>query len=371
MKNILFCLILLIAFSWSGFSILKAQPNSNTSQAQEDPGSNLDRASALLDSEDYADRAWGAYLAGQHRLIDLQPKLESLLENTPIMYPNYLNPSKSQQHDCLIRSILEAAIQMGAVLPESTLRKFFRYYHNEVAIIIAAAPEKYTEMMLSIFREKLSGDWWFAVGNMLLNTRTPEFPLILMQDMKQIPLIANVGGASGGSWSGACRFITVPSNYPPVIAYSLWDFPHPDVTITFEGPTTVYAIPHVYNPGYQYEYCTDDSLAHGLDPNLHRQRYLSSFLELPEDDITFSKRFTVYWEGPEQYKEVLTTRCNKMLTKYDQMVGLLLRRGVLTESQAESLKCTISLKIYDTRLDKSVPLPEFSLDRVVIEKPAE
>jgi hypothetical protein len=59
------------------------------------------------------------------------------------------------------------------------------------------------------------------------------------------------------------------------------------------------------------------------------------------------------------------------LEKHDHIVALLLERGVLTKYQAESLKGTISLNIYDTRSGINEPLPEFSMDRVVIEKPEE
>jgi hypothetical protein len=207
---------------------------------------------------------------------------------------------------------------------------------------------------------------------MLLKTQTPEFPILLLQEMKEIPLIVNVGGAGGGSLGLCKRLIVVPSNYPPVTAYSFAGRPSQEATMTFEGPITIYAIPQVYSPGNQYEYCTDESLdlyvAYGTDPNRHRVRYLSSFLKLPEDGITFSKYFTINWEGPEPYKKALTSYCNKILDKYDRMVGLLLERGVIAKSQEESLKCTISMEIYDTRFDRTVPLPEFSLDRVIIGK---
>jgi hypothetical protein len=358
MNRILCCLLLLQPFAWLGFSGFQDLPVAAHPETQKESGSALNRASALLDSQNAPDRAWGAYLAAQNHLAELQPKLEGLLQDF----------SKIQNDECLVHSLLEAEIQLEAVLPESTLATICKRYPGEATILFSRAPEKYTNTILSLFTGHEVGSRWLALGNMLLAIRTPKFPLLLMQQMEKVSVYVTIedllpgGQGQGGSYGrGGMGPTTVPSNYPPVVFYSFSDKPNSSAIVTFKGPTAIYAIPAVVQPGDKYTSSYRENNFYtpwdAENPNPFRVQYLSSFLELPNDDISFSKYLYMEWEGPEQYKEALRLYLNGITGKFNRMAGLLLNKGFITPLQANDLKIGIFLRLQDFRSDKT-PLPD-------------
>jgi hypothetical protein len=287
----------------------------------------------------------------------------------------------------LVRSILEAEIRMSAVLPEKILRAVFQVYPEEATLLLSQAPEQCAETIHSFFQQQQSslrpGRTWFALGNMLLEIKSPAFPLILMQDIKQAPITvyvrnrrSNYGPGPGSSGTFGIPSKMVPLNYPPITFYRLFLEPSNPVIVTFKGPRTFYGIAAVVNPGESSVFNADLPLSlPGLslpgisgDLDQFRLEYLSSFLALPEEEITFSRHISLDWKGPRQYKEAMRLHCSRILAIYDRIINRLRERGLITASKAKTLGSNMVLKIYDERENKTVSLPDLSMNRVVIEK---
>jgi hypothetical protein len=193
MHNILMLVLLLF------FSVLQT-PSFSASQATHDESVPvLERASTLLNSKEAADRAWGAYLAGQNKLTVLQPKLEELLQKS--------DSYKSQLDEVLVRrSIVDAAINMGAALPENIINNL---NSNDAIMLLAQAPKDYANAILFRFKSETNSVRWIALGNLLLEIKERRFPLVLMEDMKVVPVTVFVydpgwrgEGRGGGPGTG-------------------------------------------------------------------------------------------------------------------------------------------------------------------------
>jgi hypothetical protein len=376
------------------FAGLQTPSVSASEPARNESVSILNRASKLLNSSKAAERAWGAYLAGQNNLTVLKPKLEKLLEETDKSHI-FKKTDKSESNECLVRSILDAEIKMGAILPENTLKEIWGSYPNEATILLARAPRKYVKTILSYFTEQGICFRWLALGNLLLESKEPGFFLALMKDMMVIRVMAFVRDKEegrGGSGGSGAYTLTVPASFPPVAVYEISTSssyathiiknsqnaiqPIPDfssfkgplnVIHTFKGPHNAYATRWIIHPGESGMISHNSYFFVGAwDPNPYRLDYLSSFLKLPKDDITFSKVFDVSWRNPKQFTEDMGLHCSRILKKYDHMVALLRDKNLITPSEADMLKSSISLEIYDRRRDITVALPDISQNRVIV-----
>jgi hypothetical protein len=326
--------------------------------------STLESAAKLLDSQDFSERAWGAYIAGENGFSELQPKLQGILEDGIAL-----------TDQCLVRSVLDAAIKMRADLPSKTLAAIYRRYPDETTILLAQSPQRHTDLIISLFQGQGVSTRWLALGDLLLGAKAPGFPLVLMQDLKQMHITVSVhdpndaGGGIGGGWGEGIEDFKVPIGYPPVTVYSLSDRSSPDAGIIAKGPRTIYAIKAVINPGASARIQNGGGfISDYWESNAYRLEYLSSMLDLPKDDIQFNKHFTMVWNGPAQFAQDLTLLCDRILEKYDRILALLLDADLISRSEAETLESSIFLKFSDFRRDKNIELPEIDLNRVLIEK---
>jgi hypothetical protein len=223
-------------------------PSFSTSEAAHDESVPvLERASKLLNSNKAADRAWGAYLAGQNKLKVLQPKLEELLQKT----------DRSQFEEVLVRrSIVDAAINMGAELPEEIINNI---YINDAVVLLAQSPQNYANAILSRFTNETNSARWLALGNLLLEIKERRLPLALIKDMKVIPVTVRVHdpedkGTGEGSTGGPGYIgVKIPEGFPSLGIYqftnTLFSGAVQAVHI-FMGPRTVYVTRRIINPGY-------------------------------------------------------------------------------------------------------------------------
>ncbi len=161
----------------------------------------------------------------------------------------------------------------------------------------------------------------------------------------------------------------VPLGYPPVTLYSFSVHPTPDASIVAKGPQTIYAVRSVVNPGESARIGNDGGfISDYWESNSYRLEYLSSLLDLPEDDIQFNKYFSMVWYGPAQYAQDITLLCSRMLNKYDRILALLQDAGLISRSEAETLESSILVNLTDFRKDKKIKLPEINLNRVIIKQ---
>jgi hypothetical protein len=322
-----------------------------------------DSAAKLLDSQDVSERAWGAYFAGQSGLLDLQPKLESILEEA------------ATSDECLVRSAIEAEIRMRADLPTSLLAEIYGKYPDETTILLAQSPENHIDLILSLFQNQGVSARWLALGNLLLEAKAPGFPLALIQDLKRIHIVVSVrdptdrGGGFGGGWGQGAGDFNVPIGYPPVTVHNFSDRSSPDATVIAKGTHSIYATQTIIYPGESARIGNGGGfIADYWESNAYRLEYLSSLLHLPQDDIRFNKYFTLDWNGPIQFMEDVTALCSRILEKYDRILARLQDDDLISRADAETLENSILVKFNDVRRDKNLELPNINLNRVAIDK---
>ncbi len=323
--------------------------------------SNLERATQLLDSHDVRERAWGAYFAGQSGLSELQPKLKSILEQA------------ATSDECLVRSAIYAEIKMKDDLSTEILASIYHRYPDETTILLSQSPKEHIDLILSLFKNQSGSARWLALGNLLLQTKAPGFASVLMQELKQMHIVVFVhdpydaGGGIGGGWGEGIEDFRVPMGYPPISVYGLTDHLTPDLIA--KGPKPIYATETVINPGESAQLGNGGGrLADYWESNAYRLEFLSSWLDLPKDEIQFNKYFSMVWNGPVQFTEEITLLCDRILEKYDRILSLLLDAGLISRSEVETLESSIALEFMDFRRDKTIELPVINWNRVSISK---
>jgi hypothetical protein len=96
---------------------------------------------------------------------------------------------------------------------------------------------------------------------------------------------------------------------------------------------------------------------------------LAALLAVPVESAKFCPSMpesSIRWRGSKQYVEEVSALCAGTLKKFDGLVKRLAATGLLTESEANKLNAQVHLEVRDLRKDKTTPLSEISIDRVVM-----
>ena len=294
---------------------------------------------------------------------------------------------KSQFDELLVRrSIVDAAINEGAALPEDIIDNM---YSNDAIVLLAQSPKNYANAILSRFRRETNSVRWIALSNLLGEIKEGRFPLVLMEDMKVIPVTALVhdpgnkgpGGIGGGYGHGINDF-KIPAGFPPIGVYDiLADYnnsviPGPGIVHTFSGPHTIYITRRMINPGDMVEMRAPNASDSGFWPedrpvqyrddwNCFRWDFLSSYLNLPKENIYF--HVDVSWINQKLYIESVRSYCSRILQKFDHILALLQDQNLISPSETDIFNISISLQISDIRSNKKVALPAIRIDRVIVQ----
>jgi hypothetical protein len=181
------------------------------------------------------------------------------------------------------------------------------------------------------------------------------------------------GGIGGGYGYGPnpCK---IPAGFPPIAIYDISFVPGSGIVHTFSGPQTVYVTRRMINPGDMVEmralnasdrgFWSDDRKFQSLGKDWNRLRwdFLSSFLNLPKEDIDF--HVDISWINQKLYIENVRSYCSRILQKLDYILELLQEQNLILPSEADKFKISISLRIEDIRSNKTVALPAIRMDRV-------
>ncbi len=362
--------ILLLALVLECIGPLQAQDRSN----RPDPSASaaiVTQAARLLDSDDIAAQAWGAFLAGQYRLTALLPRLVA-----------YLPPPTNEAHvtdaqDCFYRSLVDALIRLDADIPADTLSQLYRRYPDESIILLPKSSGDNQASLLSIFQQQMPTLRWRAIGNMLAEARAPGLTSLLMRQMQEINVsIAvwddNGGVGCGGSIGSGTSERTVPEGFPPVALYSLTDKPERTVGIVASQPHPIYYQRWVFELGDHFRMGSPGSVwdsDYGDGRDHFRFEYLALMLDERLEDVEFDSRpaRTIQWQGPTEYLRKVELVCARVLEQYDALVVRLAAYGLLSQYEATGLNARVHLRIHDFREDKGIRLPEISMDRAAVE----
>jgi hypothetical protein len=166
---------------------------------------------------------------------------------------------------------------------------------------------------------------------------------------------------------------TVPEGFPPVALYALTDQPEHPAGIVASGPHPIYYPRWVVEPGDIYRVVSPGTVwnSHYGDRRDHlRFEYLAMLLQMRLEDVEFDSKpaRSIRWSGPAEFLQEVELVCSQVLKQYDGLVERLEAYGLLTQSEAEKLNARVHLRVNDLRADKSMPLPEIAMARVVVEQ---
>ncbi len=330
------------------------------------------QATQLLDSEDIRGRTWGVFMAGQYHISALLPQLLAFLP------PPGPEVSVSDGQDCFYRSLVDSLIRLNADIPADMLSQLYRHYPDESIILLARTSEDNQASLLSIFQRPMPTVRWQAIGNLLVEKKSAGFAALLMKQMKEINVsIAvwndNGGGGCGGSIGSGISERTVPEGFPPVALSSLTDKPERTVGVVASQPHPIYYQRWVFEPGDRFRMASPGSVwdSHYGDGRDHfRFEYLALLLDERLEDVEFDSKpaRSIRWMGPTDYVREVFTVCARALGQYDELVMRLAAYGLLTQSEVGNLNARVHLRVNDFRENKGIPLPEISMDRVIVEQ---
>jgi hypothetical protein len=361
MKTLL-CRCLLGLVFWPGN--LAFQDSSKQTFTPNELATIANRALLLLNSPEPAKRAWGAYLVGQNDLSEVEPRLRQLLDHM------------SEYGENEIRSVLDAEIRLGTKLPPEIVKMIYVRYPVEATLLFSRSPGEYADIILPLFEKEQIRIRWLALGDLLSEAKSPGFAKLLMRQMQLIDLTVSVvdphwgGGGYGGSCGHGGLEVKVPEDFPPVAFYELSDRPERGSLVLAPRPRPVYALRKLIAPG---ERASVDNgkcviLPQSADPVPYRQEFLSSMLDVYLGEIKFDTRIDVEWSNSKQFSKKVETYCQNILNKYERLKSLLLDKKLISPSDAKAMEAHLFLRFADFRKNKTHPIPEIHLDRVIVEK---
>jgi hypothetical protein len=184
-----------------------------------------ERARQLLNSVQWVDKAWGAYLAGRLHSADLD---QALIEQFRLAMALRDVPSYAEEY-AFAAALFDAAIEAGMTVPAALLEPFEENWTDAVLILLARDKDS-EESLLRLGVEKSRPIVWLAANNLLFERKSQVW---YAATLAQISIThrftvtdsgwgSGVGvGAGGGAWG--CGVAALPKGFPPVALYTLQD----------------------------------------------------------------------------------------------------------------------------------------------------
>ena len=314
----------------------------------------------LLESTDAKDIAWGAFIAGQYRVVSAIPRLTDDLRHA-------FDASSEQRATEL--AILDALVQLDAHVSADVLGASLARWPIPTLILLNNASGDLDDVLLERLNATSSFEWK-AIANVLLRSKPPGFAVRLLEDLllkleihvTDDPSYGAGSGFGGGSEHGPNYALILPG-FPPLAAYSFVPA-QAGATILSTGPDTVHYTRRMQNPA------TIPPLI-GADPEkpsfADRIRYVNALVKeryetQPLREQTFA---TVIWTNAARFRQDVSAQRKTVEDHYQHVVSLLKSSNRLSEDESRRLTPRISLLILDDRRDRSESLPPIA-DSVVI-----
>src|SRR5262249_8973695 len=161
-----------------------------------------------------------------------------------------------------------------------------------------------------------------------------------------------IAGSCGGGIGGSSG--SDPSEFPPLARYELLSEARAGAVLAAPGRHPIYYIRHPGQPGKPYSggYTREDRCSY--DPDYTLTEYVAELLNTPVAELPFSARpaYRVFWKGPEALRYEIAYIRKEVEGSFDQLMGDLMGRGLLTPVEALALSPKISLAVWDNRVDR-------------------
>lgn len=316
-----------------------------------------------LRSDEPAEVAWGAYVAGDTRIDAAVPLLMERLVPNP--------DGDSREWQSVRRHVLDALVLLGARVSSDKLAPYMKRKHSWMPfILLAREPEKNRDIFLGQF-DKWAGDKeditvsTVATGNLLSGVRAPGFALRLLPK-RQLDLTIVVRDPDDGySGNSAMRLrggtgdshAEVLDGFPPYVYYDLvlvQGSVNPR-TLVADGPLKV-----CYKRGVK----TGPRVGYGGAIHYYKRakcatEWIAEMAKVTTTEASLPQvsRMHHSWSDAEAYVAAATETRDAVLAHYWQVVRQLMKSGAVTIEEARDLEMKVVVDVKDERGDTSVPLP--------------
>jgi hypothetical protein len=322
------------------------------------------RANALLDSSKPADRAWGAYLAGNLRLEACQGKIVDLLRGATLLNMAVVDG----ENYAYVQSLLDALIQLDVKLDKDDVLPFSTTWPAETIILLARQAKANEQALLALRNQRLTYYEWMAIDNLLLGVRSPQF---FVETFKKLPAwyhftvvdreLKNGGtlGGMDGELLDSTRDRRFPPGFPPAAVYDftlLHAIPVRDAVFLADGPQVSYYRRLPIDRAYQWTREDHGARRLGSGYGGYEKEYLARLSRYEPDRIEhiFHPSATLYWTGAESFSVQVKSLMDGQSIELQKLVG-----DAQTNLRAQFPEFQIQVKanFYDLRDDKTTPLP--------------
>jgi hypothetical protein len=268
--------------------------------------------------------------------------------------------------DLLVRAALDSLIQLNENVDVEPLLPHWNSYPDETVILLAAAPGKDQQVLLSLAGEPAPYARWVALSNLLAETRAPGFAALLLRELTiRVTFFVSddgmgIGFSRGvGGGASACGVLQVPVDYPPIAVYELTMSPATGHRVVAPGRTVVYAERKVAYPPRGMGRCAD-GLPRSSDEE--RMHYLAKLLDASVEALPLQKRSShaITFQIPGGFLEAVGATVRNTRARFALLVGQLQAAEMLTAAEAATLSPRIAVEVHDARADRSVLLPAVS-----------
>lgn len=335
----------------------------------------LDPIVRMTRSDSSEVRAWGAYLAGHHRLAEAAPALCTILHPPAPgagAAPNTVSKSaadaaskKGGDLDYIRYAALHALITLDVPVPAAKLISLPAHFNSQVFLLLARDAVRNREALLDLAREKRSGFvTLMAVCNTLVPLKSPGAAALLLGRIElklDISVydkghLGDIFGASGGRHGDS--FFRNPKGFPPLVHYHLYERPRPGATVVAPGKFPIYCLRRTVEPGKTAGF--DSFMRSGPGRNDYLLHCLALLAGLDEEKLGLDpeQHRKVFWSDAASMRDAVASARSKMATEFFALADLYRERGLLTVDEANILNPVIGVKISDMRKDKTEPLPD-------------
>jgi hypothetical protein len=317
------------------------------------------RARLLLQSSDWAQKAWGAYFAGHLHGNSLRPLVAEQI---------HAAASLTAPAD-YISVLLDAAVELNLELPAAEIEPFQARWTAASMILLARSPDS-EESLLRLGDAKWFSLPWLAANNLLFQKKSPRWYRRVLEELNVTHrfVVVDEGsgvGVGGSSMCTACGAgVPAPKSqgFPPIAIYSLGLKPATGSSVVAAGPHTVY---------YVLKHLTGDttdtlsSCAETLDVADIREGYLAAFADVPEKEIRagLHRQTSITFHNAGQFLRVAVESLQEQEQQIRHWFEEIDRKGPRTPKGA---RLRVTMEITDWRRDRAEPLPAIGGREIVM-----
>jgi hypothetical protein len=262
--------------------------------------------------------------------------------------------------------LFDAAIEAGIRVAADLLEPFEQNWTDPVIILLARGSDG-EDALLRMSGEKSPNLVWLAANNLLLERKSQawyartlgEVTITHRFTVTDLEFGPGVGGGTGG---GVYRdgVAAMPKAFPPVVLYTLEDFPQRGSILVARGPRNIYCKRTVVPTDQQVGIGSSESY---LDRMPIRLEYLAEAAHVDAIRATelFHPETAIQYRGTEDFER----QAQQNMTTQQQGIDRLLQCAKERGFSAAGVRLRIIPDVVDQRKDKTDPLPAVAEREIV------